>query len=164
MILVSACLLGHKTKYDGGSNPNELLLKYNERGRFIAICPECFGQMPVPHPPAEIVKRTNKKILAGKAIVKNKEGQEVTRFFYNGADKVLKIANAYNVKYAILKESSPSCGVHDIYDGSFTGKKVKGNGICAAILAAHGITLYSEKDLNVVRLETLLLEDEKNGD
>ena len=69
MILVSACLLGHKVKYSGGANPHELLMRYNERGRFIAICPECFAMLPVPRPPMEIQGGNGKKVLQGKAAV-----------------------------------------------------------------------------------------------
>ncbi len=161
MILVSACLLGHKVRYDGGSNPDELLLKYNERGRFIAVCPECFGQLPVPRPPVEIQHANGKKVLAGKASVRDAEGHDATHAFQIGADKVLKIAQAYNAKVAILKESSPSCGVHTIHTGDFDDKKSKGMGVCAALLDANGIRVFSEKDMTIGRLEELLAEDEK---
>ncbi len=92
MILVSACLLGHKVKYSGGANPHDLLMRYNERGRFIAVCPECFAMLPVPRPPMEIQGGNGKKVLQGKAKVVDEEGRETTSYMLTGADKVLKIA------------------------------------------------------------------------
>lgn len=162
MIIVSACLLGHKVRFDGGTNPHELLLKYNERGRFLAVCPECFGQLPVPRPPVEIQHATGKKVLAGKAEVRDAQGHDATRAFLTGADKVLKIAQAYDAKVAILKEGSPSCGVHQIHAGDFDGKKTRGMGVCAALLEANGLRVFSEKDMTVGRLEELLAEDERH--
>ena len=161
MILVSACLLGHKVKFSGGANTHDLLLKYNERGRFLAVCPECFGQLPVPRPPVEIQHATGKKVLAGKAEVRDAQGHDATRAFLTGADKVLKIAEAYHGKVAILKEGSPSCGVKKIHGGNFDGKKIKGQGVTTALLMKNGITVYSEKDMTVGRLEELIAEDIK---
>ena len=161
MILISACLLGHKVRYDGGSNPHELLLKYNERGRFIAVCPECFGQLPVPRQSVEIQHANGKKVLAGKAEVRDAQGHDATHAFLVGADKVLKIAQAYHAQVAILKEGSPSCGVHQIHTGDFDGRKTRGSGVCASLLEANGIRVFSEKDITIGRLEELLAEDEK---
>jgi uncharacterized protein YbbK (DUF523 family) len=160
MIVVSACLLGHKTKYDGGSNPNALLIKYNERGRFITVCPECLGQLPVPRLPAEIQEGTGKKVWSGKACVKNMQGDDFTNNFIRGANKALQTVQAYKIRVAILKENSPSCGVCTIYDGSFAGRKIKGSGVCAALLEANGIRLYTEKNISEALLEKLLVEDE----
>lgn len=159
MILVSACLLGHKVKYDGGENAHDLLLKYNARGRFIAICPECMAHLPVPRPPMEIEGGVGKKVLAGKAKVCDAYGRDTSAYFAEGARQVLEMAQAYRVKVAILKESSPSCGVHTVYDGSFLGKKVKGMGVTTALLMGNGIRVYSEKDVTTPLLEALLAED-----
>ena len=159
MILVSACLLGHKVKFSGGTNTHELLLKYNERGRFIAVCPECFAMLPVPRPAMEIQNGTGKKVLSGKARAVDEHGMDTTQYLLTGADKALKIAQAYQAKVAILKEGSPSCGVKKIHDGSFEGRKVNGQGVTAALLMKNGITVYSEKDMTVGRLEELIAED-----
>ena len=159
MILVSACLLGHKVKYSGGANTHELLLKYNERGRFIAVCPECFAMLPVPRPCVELQGGTGKKVLSGKAKAMDENGRDMTQYFLTGADKVLKIAEAYHAKVAILKEGSPSCGVKKIYNGNFEDKKLKGQGVTTALLQKHGITVYSDKDMTVGRLEELIAED-----
>ncbi|MCR5758523.1 MAG: DUF523 domain-containing protein [Selenomonas sp.] len=161
MILVSACLLGHKVKFSGGTNTHDLLLKYNERGRFIAVCPECFAMLPCPRPAMEIQNGTGKKVLSGKARAMDENGMDTTKYLLMGADKVLKIAEAYNAKVAILKEGSPSCGVKKIHGGNFDGKKIKGQGVTTALLQKHGITVYSEKDMTVGRLEELIAEDVK---
>lgn len=160
MILVSACLLGHKVKYNGrDDNTQELLLQYNERGHFLAVCPECFAMLPVPRPRMEIQQGTGRQVIAGRAKVADINGMDTTAYMLTGADKVLKIAEAYHAKVAILKEGSPSCGVHRIYDGHFNGTKVRGSGVSAALLQKHGITVYSEQDLTPELLDQLLAED-----
>lgn len=164
MILVSACLLGHKVRYDGGENANKLILQYNKRGRFIAICPECFAMLPIPRPPMEIQQGTGKKVIAGKAKVQDKNGLDTTHYLLTGADKALKIAEAYHAKVAILKEGSPSCGVKRIHTGHFDGKKERGQGVTTALLQKHGIKVYSEKEMTATRLERLIAEDMQRGD
>lgn len=159
MILVSACLLGHKVKYNGGDNCHELLLKYNARGRFVPVCPECLAMLPVPRVPMEIVGGTGRRLLAGRCHAADKNGLDTTHYLVNGADKTLEIARAYDAHVAILKESSPSCGVHTIYDGSFSSKKIKGTGVTTALLEANGLNVFSEKDMTVGRLEALIAED-----
>ena len=104
---------------------------------------------------------TGKKVLSGKAKAMDENGMDTTQYLLTGADKVLKIAEAYNAKVAILKEGSPSCGVKKIHSGNFDGKKIKGQGVTTALLQKHGITVYSEKDMTVGRLEELIAEDAK---
>ncbi len=159
MILVSACLLGHKVKYNGSSNDYALLQKYNARGRFVAVCPECFGRLPVPRPPVEIRYGTGRKVLDGRAKVADAEGRDLTAAMLLGAEKVLRIAETYHAETAILKDGSPSCGVHRIYDGSFSGTKVRGTGVAAAMLQQHGLTVYAEDDMTPKLLEKLIAED-----
>ena len=160
MILVSACLLGHKVKYNGrDDNTQELLLQYNERGHFLAVCPECFAMLPVPRPKREIQQGTGPQVMAGRAKAADIHAMDTTAYMLTGADKVLKIAEAYHAKVAILKEGSPSCGVHRIYDGHFNGTTVRGSGVSAALLQKHGITVYSEQDLTPELLDQLLAED-----
>ena len=159
MIFVSACLLGHRTKYDGDSNPDDLLIRYNERGHFIAACPECSGQLPIPRPPVELKDGDGHAVLAGQATARNAENKDFTKYFVNGARQILRTIQAYDIKVAILKENSPSCGVHQIYDGTFTKSKTPGIGVCAALLKEHGVRLYSEKDLTPELLDKLLAED-----
>lgn len=161
MILVSACLLGKKTKYDGGSNPQELLKIYDACGRFLPFCPEALGNLSIPRPPAEIFSGTGQDVWQKNAIVKNKNEEDVTESFLAGAKAAQELVKVHQVKYAILKENSPSCGVHSIYDGTFSRKKIKGEGVAAAALAEAGVTLYSEMDLSPDLIERLIREDEK---
>lgn len=154
MILVSACLLGCKTKYNGGSNDNEILMKFNLQREFLPVCPECLGGLPVPHPPAEIFGGSGEDVLRGQARVMNKNGEDVTQAFLRGAERVLELIQKHRVCAAVLKERSPSCGVRQIYDGTFSRRKKCGMGVAAALLKEHKIQLYSEEEVN----ETLLLQ------
>ncbi len=161
MILVSACLLGHRVKYNGGDNLDSLLLKYSDKGRFFPICPEVLARLPVPRYPMELDHSTGKKVLAGKGIAKDTNGMDTTSYLVEGAKRALEMAEANHARIAILKESSPSCGVHTIYDGSFLGRKVRGEGVTAALFLENGIRVYSEKDLTAELIESLIAEDIK---
>lgn len=156
MILVSACLLGHRVRYNGSADEHPLLMKYNEMGKFIAVCPECLGQLSIPRPPVEIIYGKGQDVLNGTAKIISKLEQDLTGNFIAGAEKMLAIAEQYGIKAAILKERSPSCGVHQIYDGTFSGKKIVGEGVAATMLSQHGIKLYSEEDVNEQLLKELL--------
>lgn len=160
MILVSACLLGHKVKYDGGENGQPLLLRYAARGQFLPVCPESAAKLPVPRPPVELQGGTGEAVLAGRAVVRDTEGADRTAAFRRGAKSVLAVAKRYQAQIAILKENSPSCGVHQVYDGTFCRRKIDGQGVTAAQLAAAGLRLYSEKDLTEELLLALLAEDQ----
>lgn len=159
MILVSACLLGLNTKYNGDSNCSDLISMYMSLGKFIPVCPEQLGGLPTPRPPSEISCGSGHDVLYGGKKVISIDGNDVTRQFINGAREVLKIARDFHVKYAILKEKSPSCGSTQIYDGTFSGRAQPGEGVTAALLRENGIIVYSEKDLNRENLERLLKED-----
>ena len=159
MILVSACLLGQKVKYNGESNDHPLLMEYAARGQFLPICSECLGQLPIPRPPMEIQQGPGADVLAGKARVKNTRQEDFTPAFLQGAQLVLKTVQQQGIRAAILKANSPSCGAGWIYDGSFSRTKIPGDGVMAALLRAHGIRLYTEKDVNRSLLEELLSED-----
>ena len=160
MILVSACLLGHKVKYDGGENGQPLLLRYAARGQFLPVCPESAAKLPVPRPPVELQGGTGEAVLAGRAVVRDTEGADRTAAFRRGAKSVLAVAKRYQAQIAILKENSPSCGVHQVYDGTLCRRKIDGQGVAAAQLAAAGLRLYSEKDLTEELLLALLAEDQ----
>lgn len=133
-ILVSACLLGENCKYSGGNNKNEKVIALGEKHTLIPICPECFAQLPTPRPPAEIV---GDRVL-------NKLGEDITEAFHDGAEKTLYVAQESGCQIAVLKERSPSCGFGTIYDGSFTGKTIRGNGITAQLLYDNGIIILGE--------------------
>jgi uncharacterized protein YbbK (DUF523 family) len=136
-ILVSACLLGIDCRYDGGSCQIEKLAELNTKHHLIPVCPEIYGGLPTPREPAEI--------QGGKVITKS--GRDVTYEYQKGAREILKLAKFYDCSYAILKEHSPSCGLGQIYDGTFRGKLTDGNGILADLLSKEGIRVIGETGL-----------------
>ncbi len=144
-ILVSACLLGMPCRYDGKSMPNAAVIALKSRHNLIPICPEQAGGLPTPRIPAERL---------GNAVF-NREGAEVTEAYQKGAETALKLAQKYHCRYAILKEKSPSCGHGIIYDGTFTGKRVAGNGVTTELLASHGILVFGESQLSPLPKEFL---------
>ena len=136
-ILVSACLLGKNCKYNGGNNLNQNVLDFIEGHEVIGVCPEQLGGLSTPRLPAEIVE----------GVVTNKEGISVDAEFRKGAQEALAAALENKVDLAILQSRSPSCGVKEIYDGSFCGKKIKGQGVFAKLLAVHGIKVLDAEDV-----------------
>lgn len=136
-ILVSACLLGKNCKYNGGNNLNQGVLDFIEGHEVIGVCPEQLGGLSTPRLPAEIVD----------GVVTNKEGVCVDNEFRKGAQEALAAALEKKVDLAILQSRSPSCGVKEIYDGSFSGKKIKGQGVFAKLLSAHGIKVLDAEDV-----------------
>lgn len=137
-ILVSACLLGENCKYNGGNNKNEDVIALGEKYDLVPICPECFGGLTIPRVPSEIKDGR----------VYSKDGDDLTENFLIGADQTLYIAAESNAQIAVLKENSPSCGFGMIYDGTFTGKKIRGNGITAQLLYENGIQIFGESRVN----------------
>ena len=137
IILVSACLLGINCKYNGKNNKNDKVLDYIKDKYVIPICPEVFSGLTTPRTPSEIKE--------GKVI--NKDKIDVTKYFETGALKTLKIAKTLNIKKAILKQKSPSCGCGKIYDGTFSGNIINGDGITTKILKENNIEVISEEDL-----------------
>lgn len=137
-IIVSACLLGINSKYNGGNNYNEKVAKLLEQHNLIPVCPEQLGGLSTPRFPAEL--------QPGMDIIKNSNGEDVTMYFKKGAQEALKIALLYNCKYAILKSKSPSCGYGLIYDGTFSGRLISGEGVFARLLSENGIKVYTEED------------------
>lgn len=125
-------------------------------GKFIPACPEQLGGLSTPRPPAEIVVGSGEDVLNGKTKVITISGEDITMQFIKGAEETLKITNAFPIKAAILKERSPSCGVHQIYDGSFNNILKKGQGLTTAILKKENIPVYSEEELTKELLEELL--------
>ena len=136
-IVVSACLLGENCKYSGGNNYNEKVMKFLEGHQVIPVCPEVLGGLPVPRVPAEIVN----------GIVTNAEGTEVDREYRTGAERALKIALEQGAQLAVLQSRSPSCGAKEIYDGSFSKRKIPGKGIFAALLEENGIPILDLEEI-----------------
>ena len=156
MILVSSCLLGIRSKYDGGDNSVPRLIDLCRSGLIIPACPEQLGGSPTPRPPAEIRGGDGADVLAGRARVYDPGGEDATNLFLVGAREILRICQLFKVRAAVLKERSPSCGCNLIYDGTFQGVRVKGQGVTAALLSARGIPVYSEEELNEELLKELL--------
>ena len=151
-ILASACLLGELVRYNHEILPKcPLILKeWEQDGRVIAVCPEVIGGLPVPRAPAEIQGGDGKGVLAGKACVINIQGQDVTQAFLTGARETMRLAEENDIEYAILKARSPSCGKKAIYDGSFSGRLIEGQGVTAALLEQSGIQVLNEDDIEKV--------------
>ena len=141
MILVSACLVGVNCKYNGGNNYNQKIVDLVKKGEAILVCPEQLGGLCTPRTPSEIV------LKKGKRYVYMKDGKDVTEEYYRGAKEVLELAKKFNISKAILKAKSPSCGCGKIYDGTFTGNKIDGNGITTQLLIDNGIEVITEEDI-----------------
>lgn len=149
-ILVSACLLGRRVRFDGGSKRSDdaQLAAWREEGRLVPFCPEVEGGLPVPRPPAEIEGGAGgAAVLAGAARVLTPTGQDVTGAFLAGARAALAAAKAAGVRMAILKDGSPSCGALRLHDGTFRGRTVAGQGVTAALLSRHGIRVFTETQI-----------------
>ena len=139
-ILVSACFLGQLVRYDGKGKTllHPLLNQWQDEQRFISICPEVIGGLAIPRAPAE---RQGENIITC-------EGTDVTKQFITGAEKAVALCQQFNIRFALLKESSPSCGSNTIYDGTFSEIKIAGQGVCTQLLRQHGIQVFSEVNLD----------------
>lgn len=138
-VLVSACLLGQPVRYDGRSKGiiSDWLQTLGAEGRVLAFCPEVAGGLPTPRPPAE---RQGERVLT-------EAGLDVTAQFDRGAELALQLCQAQGIRFALLKEGSPSCGSGRIYDGRFEGTSMAGEGKTTALLRRHGIRVFSEDQL-----------------
>ena len=138
-LIISACLLGESCRYDGKSKPCEAVERLQKEYELFPVCPECMGGLPTPRPPAEIQKD-------GRVI--NREGRDVTANYRRGAEMTLELARREDCHIALLKEKSPSCGRGRIYDGSFTGTLVSGDGVTAELLQQHHILILGESRID----------------
>lgn len=136
-ILVSACLYGNNCRYKGDNCFNEKVNALKKDAILIPVCPEQLGGLQTPRDPAEIV---GAKVISS-------AGNDVSEQYERGADLALAIAKANNVDYCVLKANSPSCGKGVVYDGTFSGNKVEGNGVTAQKLLQAGFTVLTENDL-----------------
>lgn len=134
--IVSACLCGEKTRYDGKTTVSEKVKNLVDEGKAIMICPEVDGGLKVPRLPCEI---KDAKVI-------NTKSEDMTEYFIAGAVKTLETAQNYGIKKAILKEKSPSCGSTYIYDGTFSKTLIKGEGITARLLRSNDIEVISSED------------------
>ena len=139
-LLISACLLGVPCRYDGKSKPldDETLTRLKEKYTLIEVCPEMLGGLPAPRVPSE---------RCGRRVV-NASGGDVTENYRRGAAEALALVKRYNIKLALLKERSPSCGAGAIYDGTFTKTLVSGNGVTTDELIKENVKIYGESRIN----------------
>lgn len=137
-LLISACLCGKNTKYNGGNNLLLRLSEIEEKFELFLICPEVMGGLSTPRDPSE---------NRGDLVFSNK-GKDVTEAFNLGARKALEIALENDIHLALLKESSPSCGSNKIYDGTFSGIKISGQGVAVKLLQKHKIKIFSEEQID----------------
>lgn len=147
-VLVSACLLGQPVRYDGRSSGHpDLLQRWQGEGRVVPLCPEVAGGLPTPRPPAEIPGGQGGEVLDGTAVVVTVIGEDVSAAFLAGARQALALAHKHGIRVAVLKAGSPSCGNRLTYDGTFSGVKVPGEGVTAALLRREGVLVFSELEL-----------------
>ncbi len=137
MKLCSACLLGLKCRYDGKNKPNEKVINLAAKETLIPICPEQLGGFSTPRKPAE---QKNGQVIT-------EDGDDVTINFESGAKQVLALAKLYDIRSAILKQRSPSCGCGQIYDGTFSKTIIEGDGITTKLLKENGIEVLTEDDI-----------------
>jgi len=137
MKIVSACLAGINCRWDGESRPCQKVVDLVKQGKAIPVCPEQLGGVTTPRTPAE---QKDEKVFT-------KTGEDVTSQFEKGAEEALKIALLSNCDEAIIKSKSPSCGCGKVYDGTFSGKLIDGDGVFAKILKKNNIKVFSENDI-----------------
>ena len=136
-VLVSACLIGENCKYDGKNNYSQKLMDFLKDKEYVAVCPEMLGGLKSPRIPCEIVD----------GVVMNRAGENVDKYFRDGAAKALQIAKENNIDMAVLQQRSPTCGAGIIYDGTFSGKKIPGNGVFAQLMIDNGFKVIREDEL-----------------
>ena len=139
-MLISACLMGIECRYDGKGQAIRELEALMRLYELIPICPEQLGGLPTPRTPSE---RLGERVIA-------RDGSDVTQAFCRGAAQACRIARLYGAKLALLKARSPSCGSAEIYDGSFTGRRIPGMGVAAEALSAMGIRVFNEEALHLL--------------
>ncbi|MDU5454348.1 DUF523 domain-containing protein [Pseudescherichia vulneris] len=148
-ILVSACLMGFKVRYNGSEKqPVEATLaRWQQEGRLVIHCPELAAGLPVPRLSAEISGGTGKDVMRNAARITESDGTDVTGHYQLAAWLALRAAQEAGCRAALLTDGSPTCGSRAIYDGSFSGQRQPGMGVAAALLAEHGIKVFSEQEL-----------------
>lgn len=178
-ILVSGCLIGQRVRFDGRAKPSHdaAFQRWLGEGRLVPVCPEVAGGLPVPRPPAEIVgtpgmamldppsgmpsdrPADGAAVLDGNARVLTAEGTDVTACFVRGAEHALAVARRFDVKMAVLKETSPSCASHRLHDGGFTGRHVGGLGVTTALLERNGVRVFSEEECDAAEAHLADIEE-----
>ena len=158
-ILISACLLGERVRYHGGdalvSHP--LLRRWQDEGRLVPLCPEVIGGLTTPRPAAEIMTTADgRRVLTAAGI-------DVTDAFERGADAAAAACQAAGIRIAVLKDGSPSCGSRSVYDGTFSGRRVAGQGVTAARLTAAHVKVFTEQEIELAAAYVESLEGPSGG-
>lgn len=143
MLLVSACLAGINCRYSGNSCEDSVIVDLVRQGRAIPVCPEMLGGLGTPRPSCEIVRVPDKGLR-----VISRDGRDFTAEFNRGAKRMQALAQAIDCQRAILKSRSPSCGCGLIYDGTFSGRLISGNGLAAELLISHGVNVFTENEFH----------------
>lgn len=156
-ILLSACLLGERVRYDGQVSllQHPIIQQWQQQGRLVPFCPEVSGGLPTPRPPAEIICRHP-------ILVVDHQGEDVTPQFLHGAELALAKAHSSGACCALLKSRSPSCGNREVYDGQFRGRLVSGSGVTAAELQRHGLPVFNERELDQL-IEFIQYQDRQSA-
>ena len=142
LILVSACLAGVECRYDGKHSEIDGIAQMVKAGKALPICPEVLGGLEIPRPCCEIVKEGEvDKVIS-------KDGADVTAAFEIGAQKTLALAQLLEIDTAVLQSRSPSCGLGRVYDGTFSGRLVPGNGLTAELLVKNGIRVIRDNEFD----------------
>jgi len=137
-VIVSACLLGVRCNHEGEANTSSSVFALRDTHRVIPVCPETAGGLPTPRTRAE--RRVDGSVVTA-------DGDDVTEWFVRGARHAVQLAEAVGATTAVLKARSPSCGCREIYDGTFTGTRVRGEGVAAEALRAAGLEVVSEDEV-----------------
>jgi uncharacterized protein YbbK (DUF523 family) len=152
VILVSACLLGVHTKYNGGHNENRVVLQLAADIALLPVCPEQLGGLPTPRPASEIQGGDGVDVLRGNSRVVDACGEDKTDAFLRGSRETWHLARVCGAGAALLKAGSPSCGCGEIHDGSFTGQKKAGVGVTAGLLAEKGLAVFTEDQIDELKV------------
>jgi len=146
-IVVSACLLGFKCRWDGESRPCEKLIDLYKKGEILPICPEELGGLSTPRIPSEVKCGDGSGVVKGVNFVFDKNGKDVTKNFLIGAEKAVELAKKFGATGFLGKSKSPSCGSGCTYDGTFTGKLIKGDGVAVAFFKKNKFNILTENDI-----------------
>jgi len=152
-ILLSACLAGYPVRYNGSdkSCPASLLQQWHDEGRLVTHCPELAAGLATPRLSAEMVNGQGIDMLNGRAQMMESDGRDVTQSYVLAAWLALQTAQSHGCRFAIMTDGSPTCGSQNVYDGSFSGEKVPGEGVAAALLRQHGIEVFNEHQLDALK-------------
>lgn len=148
-ILISACLLGLSCRYDGGHQKIPELERLRNIFTLIPVCPEQAGGLPTPRIPCELQNKAY-EILSGRGKVLNREGKDCTEAFIKGAREVLFLTEIFKIRKALFKDGSPSCGSSRVYDGTFSGKCIPGEGLTTFLLKKHSVQVFNEKQIELL--------------